>query len=210
MKLNRKNRLLIGLCTAAGILIIKLFSIQILNEEYKLDARNNSMVYTTIYPTRGIIHDRNGNILVGNKVAYDLMVTPKEVETFDTLALCKVLDITPEFVREKMDEFYRNRRRIGWQSVVMIKQIPSETYMKFAEISYKFPGFRGQAHKWSESDEGLQERSLATAGFSSYASKITSLYMTGEMIEHMLIAKVDRYIVNSKHSFLLLFPKIFD
>ena len=108
------------------------------------------MVYTTIYPTRGIIHDRNGNILVGNKVAYDLMVTPKEVEEFDTLALCKVLDITPEFVKDKMDEFYRNRRRIGWQSVVMMKQIPPETYMKFAEVAYKFPGFRGQARSIRE------------------------------------------------------------
>ena len=150
MKLNRENKLLIGLCTAALILIAKLFSIQILDDKYKLSAENNTMVYTTIYPTRGIIHDRNGKILVGNKVAYDLMVTPKEVEAFDTLALCKVLDITPEFVREKMSEYYRNRRRIGWQSVVMIKQIPSETYMKFAEIAYKFPGFRGQARSIRE------------------------------------------------------------
>ena len=150
MKLNRENKLLIGLCTAALILIAKLFSIQIIDDKYKLSADNNTMVYTTIYPTRGIIHDRNGNILVGNKVAYDLMVTPKEVEAFDTLALCKVLDITPEFVKEKMDEFYRNRRKIGWQSVVMIKQIPSETYMKFAEIAYKFPGFRGQARSIRE------------------------------------------------------------
>ena len=150
MKLNRENKLLIGLCTAAAILIAKLFSIQILDDKYKLSAENNTMVYTTIYPTRGIIHDRNGNILVGNKVAYDLMVTPKEVEEFDTLALCRVLDITPEFVKEKMDEFYRNRRRIGWQSVVMIKQIPPETYMKFAEVAYKFPGFRGQARSIRE------------------------------------------------------------
>jgi penicillin-binding protein 2 len=108
------------------------------------------MVYSTIYPTRGIIHDRNGNILVGNKVAYDLMVTPKEVEPFDTLALCEVLDITPEFVREKMDEFYKNRKRIGYQSVVMMKQIPPETFMKFAEVAYKFPGFRGQARSIRE------------------------------------------------------------
>ena len=150
MKLNRENKLLIGLCTAALILIAKLFSIQILEDKYKLSAENNTMVYTTIYPTRGIIHDRNGNILVGNKVAYDLMVTPKEVEEFDTLALCSVLDITPEFVREKMDEFYRNRRRIGYQSVVMMKQIPPETYMKFAEVAYKFPGFRGQARSIRE------------------------------------------------------------
>ncbi|MBR5834668.1 MAG: penicillin-binding protein 2 [Bacteroidales bacterium] len=150
MKLNRENKLLIGLCTAAVILIAKLFSIQILDDKYKMSADNNTMVYATIYPTRGIINDRNGNILVGNKVAYDLMVTPKEVEPFDTLALCEVLDITPEFVREKMDEFYRNRRRIGYQSVVMIKQIPPETYMKFAEVAYKFPGFRGQARSIRE------------------------------------------------------------
>ncbi len=150
MKLNRENKLLIGLCTAALILIAKLFSIQILEDKYKLSAENNTMVYTTIYPTRGIIYDRNGNILVGNKVAYDLMVTPKEVEKFDTLALCNVLDITPEFVKEKMDEFYRNRRRIGYQSVVMMKQIPPETYMKFAEVAYKFPGFRGQARSIRE------------------------------------------------------------
>ncbi len=150
MNLNRENKLLIGLCTAAAILIAKLFSIQILEDKYTMAAENNSMVYSTIYPTRGIIHDRNGQILVGNKVAYDLLVTPRETEAFDTLALCEVLDIEAEFVREKMQEYKRNRRRIGWQSVVMIKQIPPETYMKFAEVAYKFPGFRGQARSIRE------------------------------------------------------------
>ncbi len=150
MKLNRQNKLLIGLCTIAAILIAKLFSIQILDETYKEHADNNSMVYLTIYPTRGIIHDRNGKILVGNKVAYDLMVTPREVEAFDTLALCEVLDITPEFVREKMQEYRKYRTKIGWQSRVLLKQLPPETYMKFAEISYKFPGFRGQARSIRE------------------------------------------------------------
>ncbi len=145
MNLDRKNKLLIGLCTAATILIAKLFSIQILEDKYKMDAENNSMYYATIYPTRGIIHNRNGKILVGNKVAYDLMVTPREVEEFDTLAFCEVLDIDYEFVKGKMEEYRKNRRRIGWQSVVMIKQLPPETYMKFAEVAYKFPGFRGQA-----------------------------------------------------------------
>lgn len=150
MKLNRKNRLLIGLCTAAAILVARLFSIQIIEEKYKTDASNNSMVYSIIYPTRGIIHDRNGKILVGNKVAYDLMVTPKEVEAFDTLALAAILEVSPDFIREKMDEFYRNRRKIGYQSVVMLKQIEPERYMKFAELAYKFPGFRGQARSIRE------------------------------------------------------------
>ena len=150
MKLNRKNKLLIGLGTTALILISKLFVIQIIDDKYKLDADNNSMVYSIIYPTRGIIHDRNGRILVGNKVAYDLLVTPREVEEFDTLGLANVLDVHPDVIREKMAEYRKYRRRIGWQTVVMLKQIPQETYMKFAEIAYRFPGFRGQARSIRE------------------------------------------------------------
>ena len=144
MKLNRENKLLIGLCTAACILLVKLFGIQIVEDKYKRSAENNSMVYSTIYPTRGIIYDRNGNILAGNRVAYDLMVTPREVTAFDTLALAQVLDVTPEAIKEKMAEFHKNRRKIGYQSVVMFKQLPPETYMKFAEVAYRFQGFRGQ------------------------------------------------------------------
>ena len=150
MTLNRENKLLIGLCVAAGILIVKLFCIQILDDKYKMDADNNSMVYSVIYPTRGIIHDRNGNILVGNKVAYDIVVTPREIQEFDTLALAAALDVSPDLIREKMAEYKKNRRRIGWQSVVMLKKIPQETYMRFAEVAYRFPGFKGQARSIRE------------------------------------------------------------
>ena len=144
MKLERANKLRIGLLIMAGILIAKIFYIQIIDDRYKIDASNNSMVYDIIYPTRGIIYDRNGKIIVGNKVAYDILVTPKEVEPFDTLLLADALNITPEFLRGKMAEYRKNRKRIGYQSMVMLKQIPPETYMKFAEIQYKFKGFKGQ------------------------------------------------------------------
>ena len=150
MKLDRSNKLKIGLGVAVAIILSRLFIIQIVDEKYKIDASNNSMVYSIIYPPRGIIDDRNGKILVGNKIAYDLLVTPKEVEAFDTLALCEALDISPEFVRGKMKEYYRDRRKIGYQSVVMLKQMTPERYMKFAEIAYKFPGFRGQARSIRE------------------------------------------------------------
>lgn len=150
MKLNRESKLLIGLGAAVGILLIKLFNIQIVDDKYKMDAANNSMVYTTIYPTRGIIYDRNGKILVGNQVAYDLMVTPREVGEFDTLTLARVLDVTPDFIRGKMKEYKKNRKNIGWQSVVMLRKIPQETYMKFSEVAYRFPGFKGQARSIRE------------------------------------------------------------
>lgn len=144
MGFSRYRKLKIGLCLMACVLIAKLFAIQILDDKYKINASNNSMVYDIIYPTRGIIYDRNGKIIVGNKVAYDILVTPKEVEPFDTLLLADALNITPEFLRGKMAEYRKNRKRIGYQSMVMLKQIPPETYMKFAEIQYKFKGFKGQ------------------------------------------------------------------
>ena len=144
MDFSRKNKLLIGLAVAAAILLAKIFSIQIIHDEYKISSDNNSMVYETIYPTRGIIYDRNGDILVGNKTAYDIIVTPREVQPFDTLALAEALDVDVEFIRERMAYYRKYRSSIGYQSQTMIKQVPPQTYMKFAEVQYKFPGFKGQ------------------------------------------------------------------
>jgi len=150
MEINRKNNLLLGLVVAAGILVVRLFIIQIVNDKYKTDASNNSMVYDVIYPTRGVIYDRNGKILVGNKVAYDILVTPKKVTAFDTVALASSLSVSPDFIREKMAEYRLHRTKIGFQSVVMLKQLPPERYMRFAELQYKFPGFKGQARSVRE------------------------------------------------------------
>ena len=141
---NRSRVLLAGLIVVAAILLGKLFYIQIIDDKYKINASNNSMVYDIIYPTRGIIYDRNGKIIVSNKVTYDILVTPREVTPFDTLLLASVLETSPEFIRDKMAEYSRNKKKIGYQSMVMFKQIKPETYMKFAEIQYNFPGFRGQ------------------------------------------------------------------
>lgn len=142
---SRRTKLIIGLLVAAGILLGRIFYIQIINDRYKRDASNNSMVYDIIYPTRGAIYDRNGKILVGNKVAYDILVTPREVQPFDTLALARVLEVPLELIKEKMAEYSANKRKIGFQSVVMLKQISVETYMRFDEVKYMFPGFKGQS-----------------------------------------------------------------
>ncbi len=144
MVIDRKTKLLAGLVAVAVILLCRLFYIQIIDRSYKESAENNSMVREVIYPTRGVIYDRNGKIIVGNKVAYDILVTPREVTAFDTLALASVLDVDPEVIRSKMAYYRKYRSRIGYQSQVMIKQIPQEVYIKFAEVQYKFPGFRGQ------------------------------------------------------------------
>ena len=142
MEINRRNKLLIGLGVVAAILLGKLFYIQVIDGSYKRSSENNSMVYDWIYPPRGVIYDRNGEILVGNKVCYDIMVTPREVREFDTLALAKSLDVEVDFIKEKMDYYRKYRSRIGYQTLTFMKQVPMETYMKFAEEQFYYPGFK--------------------------------------------------------------------
>lgn len=144
MEGNRHTKLLIGLGVAAAVLVGKLFYIQIINDKYKKDALNNSVLHETVYPPRGIIYDRNGNVLVGNKVCYDIMVTPREVKELDTLALAAALDIDTLYIRERMEYYRKWRSRIGFKSQPFLKQVPPEQYLRFAEQQYRFPGFSGQ------------------------------------------------------------------
>ena len=150
MEINRKNKLLIGLVTVAAVLVGKLFYIQCINGEYKVNADNNSMVYDYIYPPRGVIYDRNGEILVGNKVCYDILVTPKEVQEFDTLALANALCIPDSLVRSKMEYYRKNRKSIGFRTLPFLKQVSSEAYMRFAEEEYRYPGFSSQVRSVRE------------------------------------------------------------
>lgn len=150
MEVNRKNKLLIGLVCIAAILLGKLFYIQVINSEYKQDASNNSMVYVDIYPPRGVIYDRNGEVLVGNTVCYDILVTPRDVKAFDTLALATALDTTVDFLKERMAYYKEYRTRIGYRSQTLLKQVSPEIYMRFAEQEYMFPGFRAQVRSIRE------------------------------------------------------------
>ena len=170
---TRHTRLLVGLGVVAAILLAKIFSIQVLDDHYKIDADNNTTVREIIYPTRGVIYDRNGDILVGNKVAYDILVNPRDLEKveFDTVALATALDTTVEFIRGKMQEYRKSRGKIGFQSVTMIKQIPAETYNKFAEVQYRFPGFKGQVR-------GIRDYPINAGGnLLGYVSEVNQQYI---------------------------------
>ncbi|MBO7510798.1 MAG: penicillin-binding protein 2, partial [Bacteroidales bacterium] len=122
----RHIRMMAALAVAALILLGRIFYIQLVDDSYKTDARNNSMAHIPVYPLRGIIYDRNGQILVGNKICYDLLCTPTALEPFDTLLLSQVLGIEVEIIKRKLAEYTsrQSRRKIGYRSVVMFPKLP--------------------------------------------------------------------------------------
>jgi len=139
----RHNILITAIVIVFLVIAVRLFVVQIMDDEYSVTAENNALKYEIIYPSRGIIFDRNNNIIVGNTIIYNIMVTPARVTEFDTLALCKILDVDTSFVKEKFRGYRRFRTRIGYQTLTFIKQVSGEQYNLFSEQLYRFPGFSG-------------------------------------------------------------------
>lgn len=137
---SKKNILLISITIAFLTIVVRLFYVQIIEDKYRINAENNALKYKINYPARGRILDRNGGILVDNKLIYDIEVVPVDVKPFDTLALCKLFQIDESFVKERFEQYSRNRS-LRYNSVSFLKQVSSEMYNNFAEKSYLFPGF---------------------------------------------------------------------
>ena len=120
------------------IYLFRLFYIQVIDDRYKLSANNNVIRPVTDYPSRGLIYDRNGDLLVYNEPVYDLMIIPKQAKHIDTLELCKLIGILPEDYTEK---YAKAKAFSNVKSSIFEKQLSVETYATFQEKLYKFPGF---------------------------------------------------------------------
>ena len=155
---HRYQYLMTGLAVAFLLLTAQLFRLQLLDNSFKISAENNALLYQTRHPARGLILDRNGKVLVGNKNTYDIMVTPRFVRPFDTLELCRILELDPQYVRNKFHEYRMYRSRIGNRTVTFLSQVSQEQYSRFIEAAHKFPEFRGVPRTTTEVDRDFLER----------------------------------------------------
>ena len=145
---SKRSFVIIAVFAAISLVfIVKLFRLQIANSQYKQYATNNVLREIVQYPARGLVFDRNGKLLVFNKAAYDLLITPREVGEFDTLYLCNLLDISKEDLETKIQEAKEYSR---YKPSILIKQIPPESYAVLQEKLYKFKGFHTQSRTLRE------------------------------------------------------------
>lgn len=128
-----------AICVLVGLAYIaRLFYIQVIDESYILSSFNNSSRYVVKHPARGLIYDRNGKLIVYNEAAYDLMVIPKQVESFDTAHLEHILGISHDDFLKRLQKAkdYSSRRPSEF-----LGQVSAETYSYFQERMHRFPGF---------------------------------------------------------------------
>ena len=113
----------------AVIFIFRLFSLQVLSDKYKSSANNNAFLYKTVYPSRGVIYDRNHNLLVYNQPSYDITVVMSEVSNLDTLDFCESLGISKAYFDKRMSVVKDYRYNLGYSRFtrqVFMSQLTAE------------------------------------------------------------------------------------
>ena len=127
------------------VYIIRLFTLQIMSDDYKKNADSNAFLKKVEFPARGVISDRNGKLLVYNQNAYDIMVVMNEEKgRLDTTEFCNSLCITKEFFIKRMEEIKDRNKNPGYSRFtqqLFMSQLSEKEFSVFQEKIYRFPGF---------------------------------------------------------------------
>ena len=137
-------RRLILICTFFGALflylLIKTFSLQISSyTDYELAALKNKTREVLIQPRRGIIYDRNGEIIVNNVPSYNLILNPSQITDLNNLLLeiqtiINLNDSDILYVKEN----FKIRSKLN-RELILKRNLTKEEIARFEVRKYRFP-----------------------------------------------------------------------
>lgn len=138
-----KRRWVIGgfILVIAVIYIVRLFNLQVLDDKYKDYADSNAFLRKAVYPSRGIIYDRNDRLVVYNQPAYDVMIIPRDVHEFDSIDFCSTINITPAQLKKRFADMRNSPGYSSYSPQTLITHLSAEDYGRLQEKLYRFPGF---------------------------------------------------------------------
>lgn len=122
----------------SAIILGKLMALQLFSNEYKDLAERNVMRKEMLYPVRGSIFDRNGELLVANQRSYDLMVIPRMIKDLDTTRFCQLIDLSKERLDKKLK---RAKRYSPFLPSILIKDLKKAQGVTLREQMHHFRGF---------------------------------------------------------------------
>ncbi len=130
----------LGIAIAMIGLSIGYFRLQVLqHEEYQTRAEGNRIKPRPIVPARGLIYDRNGELIADNVPAYRLEVVPEDVPDLKaTLAGLRELVAISD---DDIAQFNETRRATrGFRPVALKLRLSEEERARVAVNRFRFPG----------------------------------------------------------------------
>ena len=121
-------------------LIYKTFSLQVSSyTDYEIASLKNKTREILIQPRRGIIYDRNGQIIVNNVPSYNLIIKPSEVKDLDSvlLSIKQIIDI-PDSQIDNIKDSYKTKKKLN-RELILKKNLNNEEIAKFEVRKYKYP-----------------------------------------------------------------------
>lgn len=194
---NLENRRLVigGIAvTIVLVYIIRLFTLQLMSDDYRKSADSNAFLKRVEYPSRGVITDRNGKLLVYNQPSYDILVVMNEERgRLDTLDFCEALGITKEFFIKRMNDIKDTRKNPGYSRYtqqLFMSQLSDKEFSVFQEKLFRFPGFYIQKRSVRQYQYPYAAHVLGDVGEVSKANiEEDSYYQPGDYIGKLGIEK---------------------
>ena len=136
--MNKNKRYLIikySVSVLFFLIIIKLFNIQIINQELKKYAKNNVIRKKIFQPNRGLIYDRNNKLLVYNQIEYEIYFIKEKIKAFDTILLASLIQKDKEYIKNKINNKKNNIPEL------IASKIDEKHFGPIQENLFLFPGF---------------------------------------------------------------------
>ncbi|MGF1635861.1 MAG: penicillin-binding protein 2 [Cyclobacteriaceae bacterium] len=140
MNESRKYYILFVFILVSLIYLVKLFYLQVVDSTYKQAAEYNVMQRITDYPFRGLIYDRDSNLIVHNRPVFDLMMVTREARIDDTTLFCQRVGISREQFDSNLTEMKRRKGYSSVQPSVFMKMLSVEDLAKFEDYLVDYPG----------------------------------------------------------------------
>ncbi len=122
---------------ATGIFIARLFYIQLIDERYTLNAANNAQRIEKVFAPRGVMLDRNGQVMASNQIAYDVEATPRLMKNIDTVRLASLLG-------EEVDRLTRALQKAKvyspFRPSAILRGLTANDYARIQEEISFYPG----------------------------------------------------------------------
>mgnify|MGYP001491736612 FL=1 len=132
-----KKYLLIWLTIIVSVIfIMRLASLQLSSDSYFNS--DFAVQELSVYPERGLIFDRNGNLLVANQPSYELIIIPENTSEFDTISLANLADMSPDELKRKINSSVAYSKKLP---SVIKSQISKEKNAFLQEKIWLFEGF---------------------------------------------------------------------
>ena len=164
----RRSFVISGIAIAfVAIYIVRLFFLQVLDDTAGAQADNMSLLRQTVYAPRGLIYDRNGELLVYNQPIYEITMVYREMgNAFDTASFCYALHISKQAFTQRTSEIADRKKNPGFSRDVpqiFMTQLAAEDIAPLQESLDKFPGI------------GIRKRTLRDYPYAGAAQVLGSI-----------------------------------